>query len=85
MSRAPRLTLVLAVAALVALPISLHFEGNEGTAEPFLIVFPLAAFAAVVGAVIAWLYRLRALLVLNVLATTPLLIYWIFLVTYEGD
>ena len=67
------------------MPVSLHFEGNEGTAEPFLIVFPLAAFAAVVGALLAWLCRLRTLFVLNVLATASVLVYWIFLVTYEGD
>lgn len=52
-SGAPLATLLVAVAGLAALPISLHFEGNEGTAEPFLVVFPIVALVALAGAVVA--------------------------------
>jgi hypothetical protein len=78
-------TFVLVAAAVAALPLSLHFEGNDGTAEPFLIVFPPVVLLALAGAV--WAYRRHAstLLVLNTLGGLVALLGWIALVTYPGD
>jgi hypothetical protein len=84
MSRAPVLTAILAVAALAAAPVSLHFEGNQGTAEPFLFVFPFAALVAGIGTVVALSRRLAVLAGLNALATIGIVLFWVALLTYEG-
>ena len=85
MSRAPLLTLLFAAAAFAALPLSLHFEGNDGTAEPFIAVFPVAALLAAAGMAIAFRRGMRVTGALNLCALGLLAAYWIFLVTYEGD
>ncbi len=78
-------TVVLVAAGLAALPLSLHFEGNEGTAEPFLVVFPLVVLLALVGASFAYRRRASTLLALNTLGGLFALLGWIALVTYPGD
>jgi hypothetical protein len=77
--------MLVAAAAIAALPLSLHFEGNDGTAEPFIIVLPCAAVVGAAGAAIALRRRRSVMLLLNLLAVAAMLVYWIFLVTYEGD
>jgi hypothetical protein len=77
--------LLLAIAAIAALPLSLHFEGNNGTAEPFLFVLPIAACVALAGALIALRCRKAELFVLNLLVAGIALIWWIALLIYEGD
>lgn len=78
-------TFVLVAAGLAALPVSLHFEGNEGTAEPFLVVFPVVAILALAGALFAYRRRASALLALNTLGGLFALLGWIALMTYPGD
>jgi hypothetical protein len=85
MPRTPLLTGAVALAAVAAAPISLHFEGSEGTLEPFLIVFPLAALVAGAGFLIALRVRARVLSLVNAFAGTLAIVFWIALVTYEGD
>jgi hypothetical protein len=84
MSRTPLLTALIAVAAIAAAPISLHFEGNEGTAEPFVYVLPLAALVAGAGLLIGLRGRARWLSLANAFAGALAVIFWIALVTYEG-
>ncbi len=84
MPRSPFLTALIAISAIAAAPISLHFEGNNGTLEPFIVVFPLAALAAGAGLLIALRARARGLSVVNALAATFALVWWIALVTFEG-
>jgi hypothetical protein len=67
------------------LPVSLHFEGNEGTAEPFLVVFPVVALLALVGALIALRRGVMTLFLLNLLLAAVGLVAWIGLLTIEGD
>jgi hypothetical protein len=78
-------TFVLVAAGVAALPLSLHFEGNQGTAEPFLVVFPVVALLAIAGAVFAYRRRASTLLALNTLGGLVSLLGWIALVTYQGD
>jgi len=85
MPRAPVLTLLIAVGAIVAAPASLHFEGNEGTLEPYLAVFPIAALVAVAGAVVALRQRLVELFVLNGIVAAVDVFFWIGLLTFEGS
>jgi hypothetical protein len=78
-------TLCIAAASLAAVPISLHFEGNNGSAEPFLYVLPISVVAAVGGVIMALRIRAQLLLALNGLAATSAFVFWIALLTYEGD
>jgi hypothetical protein len=78
-------TLLVAAAGIAALPVSLHFEGNEGTAEPFLVVFPVVALLALVGALIALRRGVMTLFLLNLLLAAVGLVAWIGLLTIEGD
>jgi hypothetical protein len=80
----PVVTALIALSAIAAAPISLHFEGNEGTLEPFFFVLPLAALVAVAGVVVALRARARALWLLNALAGFGGIVFWIALLTYEG-
>jgi hypothetical protein len=77
--------LLVAAAGIAALPVSLHFEGNEGTAEPFLVVFPVVALLALVGALIALRRGVMTLFLLNLLLAAVGLVAWIGLLTIEGD
>lgn len=81
----PWVTLVLVAAGLAALPLSLHFEGNDGSAEPFIFVFPLLTLLALVGVVFAFRARESILVALNSLGGLVALLGWIALVTYQGD
>ena len=85
MHRAPVLTLAITVAAFLALPVSVHFEGNEATGEPFLYVFPLAVAVAAIGVALALRRRSLPLSVLNAFVGGVTLAYWIWLATYKGD
>ena len=80
----PVVTALIAFSAIAAAPISLHFEGNEGTLEPFFVVLPLAALAAGVGIFVALRARARGLCLLNALAGVAGIFFWIALLTYEG-
>jgi hypothetical protein len=84
MPRTPLLTAMITLSAIAAAPISLHFEGNEGTLEPFIVVFPLAALAAGAGLLTALRARARGLSLVNAFAGTLAIVFWIALVTYEG-
>ena len=77
--------MLLAIAGIAALPLSVHFEGNNGTAEPFLFVLPIAVCVALAGALIALRRRTAKLFVLNLLVSATALIWWIALLAYEGD
>jgi hypothetical protein len=81
----PWATLVLVAAGVAALPVSLHFEGNDGNAEPFIFVFPLVTLVALAGAVVAVRGRASILVALNSLGALVALLGWIALVTYPGD
>ncbi len=85
MPRVAVLTALVAVAAIAAAPISLHFEGEHGTLEPFLVVFPVAALVAAAGVAIADRQRSRALAVLNLLAAAFAFFFWIGLLSFEGS
>jgi hypothetical protein len=80
----PVVTALIAASAIAAAPISLHFEGNEGTLEPFFVVLPLAALVAVAGVVVALRVRARTLWLLNALAGFAGIVFWIALLRYEG-
>jgi hypothetical protein len=80
----PVVTALIGVSALAAAPISLHFEGNEGTLEPFYVILPLAALVAGAGTFIAVRARARGLGLLNALAGAGGILFWIALLTYEG-
>ena len=84
MSRAPLLTLLAAVAAFVALPLSLHFEGNDGTAEPFLYILPAAVVIAGAGTALS-LRKSPWLAGFNLIAAGVISLFWVWLVTYRGD
>lgn len=84
MPRTPLVTAAIALAAIAAAPISLHFEGNEGTLEPFIVIFPLAALAAAAGLVVALRAHARGPSLVNGAAATLAAVWWIWLVTYEG-
>jgi hypothetical protein len=84
MSLTPVVTALIAVLAIAAAPVSLHFEGNEGTLEPFYAILPLAAIVAGAGTFIALRARARGLWLLNALAAAAGIIFWIALLTYEG-
>ena len=77
-------TALLAVSSIAAAPISLHFEGNDGTLEPFYVILPLAALVAGAGTFIALRARARGLWLLNGLAGAAGISFWIALLTYEG-
>lgn len=81
----PWVTLVLVAAGVAALPVSVHFEGNDGTAEPFILVLPLVTLVALAGAVSAFRGRSSILVVLNSVGGLVALLGWIALVTYPGD
>ncbi|MCA1837580.1 MAG: hypothetical protein LC674_02020 [Actinobacteria bacterium] len=81
----PLAMFVLVAAGVAALPVSLHFEGNEGTAEPFLVAFPLVVLLAFGGAFFAYRRRASVLVALNTLAGVVALLGWIALVMYPGD
>jgi hypothetical protein len=80
----PVVTALIALSAIAAAPISLHFEGNEGTLEPFFVVLPLAAVAASVGVFVALRARANGLWLLNAFAGAAGIFFWIALLTYEG-
>lgn len=80
----PALAALVALSAIAAAPISLHFEGNEGTLEPFLVVLPLAALVAGAGIFSALRVRAIGLSVLNALTFGAALTFWIALLTFEG-
>jgi hypothetical protein len=80
----PVVTAVIALSAIAAAPISLHFEGNEGTLEPFFVVLPLAALAAGAGVLAALRARAHRLWLLNALAGMAGISLWIALLAYEG-
>ena len=80
----PALAALVALSTIAAAPISLHFEGNEGTLEPFLAILPLAALVAGVGIFAALRVRAIGLSVLNALTFCAALIFWIGLLTFEG-
>ena len=81
----PVLTALIALSAIAAAPISLHFEGNEGTLEPFFVVLPLAAVVAGAGVFVALRARARGLWLLNALAGVAGIFFWIALLTFEGS
>ncbi len=81
----PVVTALIALSAIAAAPISLHFEGNEGTLEPFLVVLPLAAAVAGAGFFVALRARAHALWLLNGLAGVGGIVFWIALLRYEGS
>jgi hypothetical protein len=80
----PVVTALIALSAIAAAPISLHFEGNNGTLEPFFVVLPLAALAAAVGVFVALRARAAGLWLLNALAGLAGIFFWIALLTFEG-
>jgi hypothetical protein len=80
----PVVTALIALSAIAAAPISLHFEGNEGTLEPFVVVLPLAALVAGVGAFVALRARAFWLWLLNALVGVAGISFWIALLAYEG-
>jgi hypothetical protein len=80
----PVVTALIALSAIAAAPISLHFEGNEGTLEPFFVVLPLAVLAAGAGVFVALRARAHGLWLLNALAGVTGIFFWIALLTYEG-
>jgi hypothetical protein len=84
MSRAPFLTALISWSAIAAAPISVHFEGNDGTLEPFFVVFPLAAVTAGAGFVIALKALAHGAALANAFAACLAVASWIALVTYEG-
>jgi hypothetical protein len=84
MPRTPLLTAAIAWSAIAAAPISLHFEGNDGTLEPFIVVLPVAALAAGAGFVIALRAHARVPSLVNAVAAALAAVWWIWLVTYEG-
>lgn len=84
MPRTPVVTAVVALAAAAAAPVSLHFEGNDGTLEPFVVVLPLAALVAGAGFVIALRANAWWLSLVNAGAAALTAVFWIALVTYEG-
>jgi hypothetical protein len=79
----PVVTALIAVSAIAAAPISLHFEGNDGTLEPFFVVLPLTALVAGVGVFVALRARALELWLLNALAGVAGVLFWIAL-AYEG-
>ncbi len=84
MPRTPVVTALIALSAIAAAPISLHFEGNEGTLEPFYAILPLAALVAGAGTFLALRARVRGLWLLNALAGALDVFFWIALLTYQG-
>ena len=80
----PVVTALIALSAIAAAPISLHFEGNEGTLEPFFVVLPLAALAAGAGVFVALRAQARSLWLLNALAGVAGIFFWVALLAYEG-
>jgi hypothetical protein len=84
MPRTPLLTLLVGAAALVAMPVSLHFEGNSGTLEPFEYVLPVVGVSAIVGLVAAG-RRFAWIALLNGAVGAVAFAYWTWLVTYRGD
>lgn len=83
--QAPLAKLLVAAVGIPALPLSLHLEGNEGTAEPFLVVFPVVGVLALAGAAIASRRRATSLLALNLILAAVAVFAWIRLLTYEGS
>jgi hypothetical protein len=75
---------LIALSAIAAAPISLHFEGNEGTLEPFYAILPLAALVAGAGTLIALRVQAHGLSLLNALAGLVGVFFWIPLLTFEG-
>jgi hypothetical protein len=84
MPRTPLLTLLVGVSALVAMPVSLHFEGNSGTLEPFEYVLPVVGVSAIVGFAAAG-RRFAWIALLNGVVGVVVFAYWTWLVTYRGD
>lgn len=82
--RAAAATATVGAAVIAAIPLTLHFEGNDASAEPFIFILPIVALVSLSGAL--WALRVRAtkLFALNLAMVAIDAVAWLSLVMYEG-